>query len=81
MTTSSQNDGCSKLIAARQVDRHDDRADDDDRVEERQRRPDLDAALAEDVELAAEVAEQRADGDADALADDRARAARTSSRC
>ena len=49
------------LHPARDVDGHHDRADDDDGVEEGQRRPDLDEALAEQVQLAAEVAERRAD--------------------
>jgi hypothetical protein len=66
MTTSSQRTAAT-ADSARNVDRHDHRTDDDDDVEERQRRPDLDAALAEDVDAPAEVAETGADGDASRL--------------
>ena len=51
------------------VHRHDDRADDDDGVEEGQRRPDLDEPLTEQIELAADVSEHGADSDADAVSD------------
>ncbi len=42
-------------ISSGKVNRHDDRADDDDGVEERQRRPYFDQALARDIHFAAEI--------------------------
>ena len=45
-------------ISSRKVNRHDDRADDDDGVEKRQRRPDFDQALAQNIQLAAEISQQ-----------------------
>ena len=61
--------------------RRDDAGQDDQQVERRHARPDLDEALQQQVDPAAEVALHRAGGDADDRAEDGQRRARTAPRC
>src|SRR5262249_52715486 len=59
----------SNKIAAGNVDRHDDRTHNNDGVQERQRRPDLDYAYTQNIQLASEVAQHSPGSDSDCIAD------------